>query len=55
MNAAINNYVNDMTNQFIMGKETLNNFDNYIGQLKKLGIEDMLKIRQAALDRYNKR
>jgi putative aldouronate transport system substrate-binding protein len=38
-----------------MGKESLDSFDNYIQTLKDMGIDEALKIEQAAFDRYNSR
>ena len=48
-------YTDEMTLKFIMGVEPLENFDQYVAQIKKLGIDKALKIYQAALTRYNKR
>jgi putative aldouronate transport system substrate-binding protein len=41
-----------MINKFIMGAEPLSKFDEYISTLKKLGIEDAIKIYQTQYDRY---
>ena len=41
--------------KFIMGKEPLSKYDDYVGQLKKMRIEDAIKIYQASLDRYYNR
>ena len=35
-----------------MGAESLDNFDDYVNQLKKLGIEEAISITQDAYDRY---
>lgn len=51
----INTYVNEMTFKFIMGSEPLANYDKYLDQLNKLGLEKYLKYYQDALARYNKR
>lgn len=51
----INTYNNEMMLKFIMGIEPLSNFDNFKQKLKSLGIEDAIKLEQAALDRYNAR
>lgn len=51
----INTYVNEMFNKFVMGQESLNNFDQYIRRLKSMGLDEAVKIQQAALDRYMKR
>lgn len=46
-------YVNEMIPRFIKGEESLNNWGAYVDQLKKLGVDEVIQIRQAALDRYN--
>ncbi len=51
----VNTYVDEFFIRFIMGQEALDRFDQYVDQLKKMGIEDAIKIQQAALDRYNAR
>jgi len=51
----INDYVDDMTYKFIIGNEPISSFDEYVSQVKKLGIDRVLEIYQSALDRYNKR
>jgi putative aldouronate transport system substrate-binding protein len=51
----VNTYADEMFLKFIMGVEPMENYDKYIEQLKKLGIEKYLTIQQTALDRYNKR
>lgn len=51
----INTYYQEMFNKFIMGVEPLANFDKYVETMKKMGIEEVIKLKQAALDRYNKR
>ncbi|MGF7033789.1 putative aldouronate transport system substrate-binding protein [Paenibacillus mucilaginosus] len=45
-------YVNEMNIKFITGKESLDNFDAYLKALKGMGIEDVIKGRQAQYDRY---
>ncbi|WP_276356350.1 extracellular solute-binding protein [Cohnella caldifontis] len=48
----ITTYTTEMEAKFITGKESLDNFDKYLGTLKSMGIEDVLKGRQAQYDRY---
>ena len=48
----INAYINDMTKKFITGEEPLTNFDNYMDQLQKMGIEDLIAAYQAAYDQF---
>lgn len=51
----INEYIADMTQKFITGEEPLTNFDNYMDQLQKMGIEDLIAAYQAAYDSFNAR
>lgn len=48
----INNYIAEMTRKFISGEEPLTNFDNYMDQIQKMGIEDLIAAYQAAYDRF---
>ena len=41
-----------MTVRFIMGLEPIENYDNFVEQLKLLGIEEAIGAYQAAYDRY---
>lgn len=47
-------YVTQMVPQFIAGKASFAEWDSYVEKIKKMGIEDYLKIYQAAYERYNK-
>ena len=51
---AISTYVDEMFVKFISGTEPIENFDKYVKQLKKLGIEDVLKMKQDAYNAYLK-
>ncbi|MFD0711837.1 extracellular solute-binding protein [Paenibacillus sp. GCM10027626] len=51
----ITTYGDEMLLKFIMGSEPIENFDKYVEQMKKLGIEKAISMQQAALERYNKR
>lgn len=51
----VNTYNSEMFMKFIMGVEPIENFDKYVAQLKKLGIDKYIQIQQAAYDRYQKR
>lgn len=51
----VTSHVNTMHIKFIIGEEPLNKYDDYIATLKKMGIEEAVKIQQAALDRFNAR
>ena len=39
--------------KFVLGQQPLSEWDNYVDQLKKLGIEDVLKVYNDALARQN--
>ena len=39
----------------ITGADPVDNWDKVLGEFKQMGIEDALKIQQAALERFNKR
>lgn len=51
----IDTYKDEMILKFITGAEPLSKFEAFQGQLKKMGIEDVVKIYQSALDRFNSR
>lgn len=55
LNTNINAYQEEMIIKFIMGRESLDNFDSFVDQLKKYGVEKVIELKQAALDRYNAR
>lgn len=48
----INTYRDEMTLKFIMGAEPISNFDKYVAQIKALGINKLIKVRQDQLNRY---
>ena len=41
--------------KFVMGLESLDNFEAFRDQLRKMGVENYLSIAQTALDNYNAR
>ncbi len=52
----INTYKDEMFLKWLMGKEDVDaTWDKYVEQIKKLGIEDITKIRQNAYDRFVKK
>lgn len=55
INAELNTYRQEMFQKFVLGAESLDKFDAYVKQLKNLKVDRALEIRQAALERYNKR
>jgi putative aldouronate transport system substrate-binding protein len=38
-----------------MGQESLDKFDEYLSKVKGMGIDEAVKIKQTALERFNKR
>lgn len=50
----INTYVKEMLFKFIVGAEPIGNWDKFVNQLKTMGIEKSIKIRQDALQRWKK-
>lgn len=51
----IETYVQECNIKFITGSMSLNDYDSYRSTLKQMGIERAMALKQAALDRYNKR
>ena len=51
----IDTYSSEMILKFIKGDEPLENYDNFVEQLKKMGAERYLEILQNAVNRYEKR
>ncbi|WJH36458.1 extracellular solute-binding protein [Paenibacillus sp. CC-CFT747] len=55
INTAISSYKEEMFVKFIMGKEPIDKFDEYVQRIKTMGSDKVVKIYQDAYDRYNKR
>ncbi|MCU6707990.1 extracellular solute-binding protein [Paenibacillus sp. J5C_2022] len=51
----IETYSAEMLNKFITGLEPLDNFDKFVETIKAMGIDEVLKLKQAGLDRFNSR
>lgn len=51
----VNTYYTEMLHKYIMGLEPISSFDKYVDRIGSMGIEEAIKIKQSALDRYNKR
>ena len=51
----VNTYRDEMTLKFILGTAELSEFDTYVENLKKMGLDRALEIQNAALERYNTR
>ena len=50
--ADINSLADESFQRFIMGHDSLDNFDNFIAELHRAGIEDLLEIYNAAYQRW---
>ena len=48
----INTYVNEMVLKFIIGTEPLSNWDAYVATVEGMGLQKVIDVQQAALDRY---
>ena len=48
----VNTYCDEMFVKFIVGSESLDNFDQYVNTIVGMGIEEATAIEQAAYDRY---
>ncbi|MDR6551074.1 extracellular solute-binding protein [Paenibacillus qinlingensis] len=55
LNTAISSYKEEMFIKFVMGKEPIDKFDEYVKRIQEMGSDKVLKIYQDAFDRYNKR
>jgi putative aldouronate transport system substrate-binding protein len=53
--AEVNTYADEMYIRFIQGQESLDNFDKYVAQMKKMKIEEAIQLQQASVERFNKR
>ena len=48
----INTYVDEMETKFIMGRESLDNYDAFIDTLYSMGVEEAIEIQQRTYDAY---
>jgi putative aldouronate transport system substrate-binding protein len=48
-------YAEETFMKFVMGREPLSNWDAYVAKINSMGLPEAQRIRQASLDRYNKR
>jgi len=51
----INTFVNENVNSFVMGLKPLSEYDAFIQQIKNMGINRCIEIKQASIDRYYNR
>lgn len=50
-NENVSTYLDEMHQKFVLGKEPIENYDKFVEQIKKIGLEELVKIYQAAYDR----
>ncbi len=55
ISSEINTYRAEMELKFIRGEESLDNFDQYLENLKNMNIDRLIEIEQEALDEFNSR
>lgn len=48
----INTYISEMTLKFIVGEESIDNFDSFVKKLEEMGIKDCLDIKQVSYERF---
>lgn len=51
----VKTYVDEMFVKFVDGSKPIEDFDKYVEQLKAFGIDDLLKMKRSAVERFNKR
>jgi putative aldouronate transport system substrate-binding protein len=51
----IQTFVSESVLAFINGTKSFDEYDAFIQQVKDMGVEEAVQIKQAALDRYNAR
>lgn len=51
----INTYVQEMFFKFVLGTAKLAEYDSFVAQVKRMGLDDVVKAYQSALNRYNQR
>ena len=52
LSAPIDTYVAEMALKFVTGDESLDGFDQFVEKLNSMGLQECLKLQQAAYDRY---
>ena len=51
----ITTYRDEMALKYILGNESLDTFDEYVQNIKNMGLDRALEIQNGALERYNAR
>jgi hypothetical protein len=49
-----NTYQSELITGLVMGTKSLNNWDSYIADLKRLGLDELIAINQAQYDRFGR-
>ena len=47
----ITTYVSEMQSKFIVGKEPIENYDNFVKKVKEMGIDKVLEVMQTSYNR----
>lgn len=55
IDSELGTYLDEMTLKFIMGTAPMSDYGKFVEQIKKLNAEKAIQLKQAALDRFNKR
>lgn len=55
LNSDLNTYIQEMLVKFVKGTESLDDFDDYLATLKKMGMDRVIEIQQKAYDEYESR
>lgn len=48
----IETHVKEMMIKFVMGQESLDNFDKFVKDIENMGLDKVIEVRQAQYDRY---
>ena len=51
----ITTFKDEMMDKFILGAEPIENFDKFVENINKMGLDEITKLQQGAYDRYIKR
>ncbi len=52
---AVSSLIKENVVKFITGQRSMDEWDSFVAQLHSAGLDDIIAIRQSALDRYNNR
>ena len=51
----IQTHVDEMNYKFILGNRPIEEFDQFVEELKQMGLDDLIAAKQSALERYQNR